>query len=134
MAFSRKRDHFLDLGKLRYTHFLKMESKYPIFRFSLILIDKSLNFYMTFAAIRQHMSFLQKSTLFKDKNLLKYTFYIVKKITKILKSHFLKNGFFGCRFFVKNTAGFELAHMRQLCNNYTFTRQLMMRDINLCSV
>ncbi len=40
------------------------------------------------------MSFLQKSALFKDKNLLKYTFYIVRKITKILKSNFLKTGFF----------------------------------------
>ncbi len=36
---------------------------------------------------------------------------------------------FGCRFFVKNTPGFELAHMRQLCNNYTFTRRLMTREI-----
>ncbi len=29
---------------------------------------------------------------------------------------------------VKNTPGFELAHMWQLCNNYTFTRPLMMRN------
>ncbi len=42
--------------------------------------------------------------------------------------------FFGCRFFVKNTLGFELAHRRQLCNNYTFTWPLMMRDIKLFSV
>ncbi len=42
--------------------------------------------------------------------------------------------FFGCRFFVKNTLGFELAHMRQLCNNYTFTWPLMTRDIKLFSV
>ncbi len=41
---------------------------------------------------------------------------------------------FGCRLFVKNMPGFELAHMQQLCNNYTFTRPLMAQDIKLFSV
>ncbi len=52
------------------------------------------------------MSFLQKSALFKDKNLLKGTFYIVKKkkSTKILKSRFLENGFFQSQFLKSNNS------------------------------
>ncbi len=37
--------------KARYSHFLKKGPAYPIFRFSLILIEKRLNFYMTFTAV-----------------------------------------------------------------------------------
>ncbi len=53
---------------------------------------------MAFTAIRQHISFLHKNTLFKDKNLLKYTTSYCKKVTKILKSHFLNKGFFQISF------------------------------------
>ncbi len=49
---------------------------------------------MTFTANRQHVSFLHKSAPFKVKNLLKYTISYTKKITEILKSHFLKKIFF----------------------------------------
>ncbi len=59
-------------------HFLKLGSKYPIFRFSLILIEKSLNFYL-FTAIRWHISFLHKSALFENKNLPRYVMSHCKK-------------------------------------------------------
>ncbi len=69
-------------------------SKYPICRFSLIMILKSLNFYTTFTVTWWHILFLHKSTLFKDKNLRKYTISYCEKNTQILKNHFLKTGFF----------------------------------------
>ncbi len=81
--------------KMRYSHFLKRGSKCLIFRCLLTLIEKSLTFYMTFIAIWWHISFLHKNTLFKDKHLLNYTIsYCKRKLTYILKNHFLKKSFF----------------------------------------
>ncbi len=47
---TEKRDQVADPGK-RDSYFLKIGSKYPIFRFSSILIEKNVNFYMIFTAI-----------------------------------------------------------------------------------
>ncbi len=55
---------------------------------------------MTFTAMRWRISFLHKCALLMDKNLLKYaiSYCKKKKITHILKSHFLKTGFFQISF------------------------------------
>ncbi len=62
--------------------------KYPIFRFSLILIEKRWNFYMTITTMRSHITLLHKSALFKNKNLLTYTISYCKKNYKNFKKQF----------------------------------------------
>ncbi len=75
--------------KSKYTHFLKTRSKYLNFRFLLILAEKSVNFYMTFTAISiADFVLAQKRAVERQKFVEIYIqFYIVKKITNILKIH-----------------------------------------------
>ncbi len=51
--------------------FFEIRSKCLIFKFPLILIEKSLTFYILLTSIWLHILFLYKSLLFKDKDLLK---------------------------------------------------------------
>ncbi len=103
--------------KARYSHFLKRESKYPIFRFSLILIEKSLNFYIVFTAqFDSTFRSCTKAHCLSTKIWWSIQFHIVKNITKILKSHFLKNDFFQISSFLKyqhNSVSFWARELRE---------------------
>ncbi len=51
VLFSEKRNPAWQSWKAKYSHFLKIRSKYPKFTFILTLIEKSVKFYMAFTPI-----------------------------------------------------------------------------------
>ncbi len=97
MCTSLRKGTRLPIPEARYRHVLKIVSKCAIFRFSLILIEKSLNFCVTFtAASIAHFVLAQKLAVWGQKfAIVDIQFHIVNRITNILKDHyFLEMAFF----------------------------------------
>ncbi len=72
--------------KARYGRFLKIGSKCPIFTDS---NRKNCELLLRYLSLCDTHFILAQQRTFKDKTLRKYTISHCKKITKILKSHFL---------------------------------------------
>ncbi len=63
VVFFKKRDHFVNLGKLRYSHFLKIGSKYPKFRVSMTDRKKSELLYEIYYYSIVHVVLAKKCTV-----------------------------------------------------------------------
>ncbi len=89
--WSVERSHLVDLGKVRIVIFWSLGRD---IWFSLVLMEKSVNFYLPLTGTWQHISFLHKSALFEDQNLPEYAVLCCQKNYQNFKKLFSQKRLF----------------------------------------